>query len=149
MQLNEFLEGELILPDLTARDKAGVLEELVTPLGHKWPQLDLESAKAVLLEREGLGSTGIGDGIAIPHGKLDVLDEVSVVVGRSLPGVEFDALDQKPCHIFFLVMAPEHVAGMHLRILATISRTLKDEVFRQSFMQAEGKEGLWQLLQAT
>lgn len=149
MQLNEFLEGELILPFLEADNKTAVLEELLLPLGQKWPQLDLENAKTVLLEREGLGSTGIGDGIAIPHGKLEVLEEVAVVVGRSQQGVDFNALDQQPCHIFFLVMAPEHVAGMHLRILATISRTLKDEVFRRSFLQAEGKKDLWHLLQAS
>jgi PTS system nitrogen regulatory IIA component len=149
MQLNEFLAGELILPELKAQGKPEVLEELVAPLGPKWPQIDLKDAQEVLLEREQLGSTGIGDGVAIPHGKLDSLEEITVVVGRSSKGVDFQALDKKPCHIFFLVMAPEYVAGMHLRILACISRMLKDEVFRQSFIQAKGKEGLWELLQTT
>jgi PTS system nitrogen regulatory IIA component len=108
--------------------------------------LDRDKAHNILMEREGLGSTGIGDGVAIPHGKMDDLNDIVLVVGRSIQGVDFSAIDNKPCQIFFLVLAPEQVAGLHLRILAHVSRLLKDAEFRRTFLDAEGRDGLWQLL---
>jgi PTS system nitrogen regulatory IIA component len=124
------------------------LAELVKGIGEDLPELDTEAALNVLVEREALGTTGIGDGVAIPHGKMDSLDEIILAVGRSTKGVDFESLDFKPCTIFFLVLAPEQVAGMHLRILAHISRLLKDEEFRKSFMGANGREELWKLLRS-
>ncbi|WP_243546247.1 PTS sugar transporter subunit IIA [Pseudodesulfovibrio tunisiensis] len=146
MILGDYLDKKLIFPNLVSSTKSEVLKELVAPLGEAYSELDANEAVRVLLEREGLGSTGIGDGIAIPHGKLDDLDRILVLVGRSSEGVEFDALDHKPCHIFFLVLAPAQVAGMHLRILAHISRLLRDSSFRQEFMDAVDADTLWNLL---
>ncbi|MFP4213181.1 MAG: PTS sugar transporter subunit IIA [Desulfohalobiaceae bacterium] len=146
MQLADYLDRELILPDLRSSNKPDVLNELLEPLEGKSQDLDLEKAHAVLMERENLGSTGIGDGVAIPHGKMDELQDIVLIVGRSLQGVEFTAQDNKSCHIFFLLLAPEHVAGQHLRILAHVSRLLKDPGFRQTFMEAKGAKGLWNLL---
>lgn len=146
MTIGDLLSKELVLPDLSAGTKNGVLAELVAAAGDVVPGLDPEEAVAVLKEREKLGTTGIGDGIAIPHGKMRSIEKIVLVVGRSAGGVEFDALDHKPCTIFFLVLAPEQVAGQHLRVLANISRLLKDESFRKSFAAADGLDGLWQLL---
>ncbi len=138
-----------MLPALQADTKPAVLDELVTPVATVQPGFDTAKAKQVLLEREYLGTTGIGDGIAIPHGKLPDLEKIILVVGRSAGGVDFEALDLKRCSIFFLVLAPEQVAGMHLRILAHISRLLKEEAFRNEFMHAPDKESLWKLLART
>lgn len=149
MKLGDYLDKELVLPDLKAKTKSEVLAELVEPIGHKIPGFDTEKAHKVLLEREYLGTTGIGDGVAIPHGKLESLDDIILVVGRSPEGVDFEALDFKLCNVFFLVLAPEQVAGIHLRILAHISRLLKDESFRASFMACEDKDTLWDLLSQT
>jgi nitrogen PTS system EIIA component len=146
MRLDDYLQKEFVIPDLTGETKVDVLAELVAPLQAKWPDFDLEKAHRVLMEREVLGTTGIGDGVAIPHGKMENLEQIVIVVGRSLKGVNFEALDFKPCHILFLVMAPEHVAGLHLRILAHISRLLSNETFRNEFMAAEGLENLWTTL---
>lgn len=148
MQLADYLDEELILADLQSRNKRDVLTELLTSLGDKLPHLDLNKAQTILMERENLGSTGIGDGVAIPHGKMDDLEDIVLIVGRSLEGVDFQALDNQLCHIFFLVLAPEHVAGLHLRILAHVSRLLKDSEFRQAFLNAEGRQGLWSLLRS-
>ena len=146
MRLADYLRQEFVLDDLKAQNKEDVLAELVAPLSFHWPELDLVKAKRVLLDRENLGTTGIGDGVAIPHGKLVALGEIVIVVGRSLGGVDFEALDHKPCRIFFLVLAPEHVAGQHLRILAQISRLLSDESFRRGFLEASDGQSLWELL---
>jgi PTS system nitrogen regulatory IIA component len=146
MKLAEYLEQELIEPELEASTKSGALAELIEPVKRMHPDLDPDEAHRVLMEREQLGTTGIGDGVAIPHGKLKSLERIVVVCGRSLQGVEFEALDHNPCTIFFLVLAPEQSAGLHLRLLALISRLLKNPEFRQSFMEAEGRDGLWKLL---
>lgn len=146
MNLGDLLEKDLILPKLKAGTKKQVLAELVAAAADKLPELERDTALEVLIEREKLGTTGIGNGIAIPHGKMDHLENIVVVVGRSVLGVEFDALDQKPCHIFFLVLAPEQVAGLHLRVLAHISRLLKEEAFRKAFVEAETGDDLWRLL---
>ncbi|MGE4555435.1 MAG: PTS sugar transporter subunit IIA [Desulfovibrionaceae bacterium] len=146
MKLAEYLEQDLIAPDLKAANKSEALTELIELVKLKHPELDSEEAFRVLMEREQLGTTGIGDGVAIPHGKLKSLERIVVVCGRSLSGVEFEALDHSPCAIFFLVLAPEQSAGLHLRLLALISRLLKNPEFRESFAEAEDRDGLWRLL---
>lgn len=145
MRLGEFLDRGRILPDLAARDKPGALAELAAPLAQV-PGVDADAALRVLLERERLGSTAIGQGVAIPHGKLPGLDDVLLCVGRSRQGVDFGAQDLLPCRIFFLVLAPEQTAGLHLRMLAHISRLLRDSEFRRAFLEASGDEELWNLL---
>jgi len=147
MKILDFLDKECVLQELTGTDKSSVLMELVRPLKAVFPALDSDRIHEVLMEREQLGSTGIGDGIAIPHGKLEGLEKISLVVARSSAGVDFASLDHKPTHIFFLVLAPENVAGMHLRILAHVSRLLQNPSFRDSFLQAGDREALWALLQ--
>lgn len=146
MKLGEYLDKTMILPELTASTKEEVLAELVAPVIAACPELDGDTILGVLRERESLGTTGIGDGIAIPHGKHESLDKIMLVVARSTAGVDFEALDFKLCNIFFLVLAPEQVAGMHLRILAQISRLLKDPEFRKAFLIAPDADALWHLL---
>ncbi|WP_428558864.1 MAG: PTS sugar transporter subunit IIA [Solidesulfovibrio sp. DCME] len=148
MKLEDYLQPDFVIGELAAESKADVLAELVAPLSGHWPDFDAAKARQVLLDRESLGTTGIGDGVAIPHGKMESLQQIVIVVGRSLKGVNFDALDFKPCRIFFLVLAPEHVAGLHLRILAHISRLLSDESFRRAFLAAEDDAALWRVLTA-
>lgn len=146
MVLKDFMDRDLLLPDLKSTSKPEVLREMISVLVRKWPDFDAEAAFRVLRDRESLGSTGIGEGVAIPHGKLQGLERIVLVVGRSTTGIGFDALDHKPCRIFFMVLAPEQVAGLHLRILASISRLLKDESFRAGFLAAQGKEAFWDAL---
>jgi PTS system nitrogen regulatory IIA component len=147
MKLAEYLDKDLIISDLSARTKPEVLAELVSSLSAKFPHLDSKRVIQVLMDREMLGTTGIGDGIAIPHGKLDSIDQVLVIVGRSQTGVDFASLDHKPASIFFTVLAPSTVVGLHLKLLATVSRLLKDGAVRQAFANSPGQEGLWELLQ--
>ena len=112
------------------------------------PSLDLKTLMDVLIERERLGSTGIGDGIAIPHGKLNNLDKLLLSFGRSLAGVDFDSLDGKPAHLFFLVVAPENSAGAHLKTLARISRLLKSNAVRRDLMEAKDTQAIYSIIEA-
>ncbi len=147
MKLLDILNKDAIIPELTSRHKKGVLEELCQPLTQQ-KNVDKEALLKVLLEREKLGSTGIGDGIAIPHGKSDRITELSIACGRSKEGVDFESMDGKPTHLFFLLLAPENTAGVHLKALAKISRLLKDPSFRQEFMSASGAEEILDLITA-
>ncbi|MBW2059500.1 MAG: PTS sugar transporter subunit IIA [Deltaproteobacteria bacterium] len=146
MKISEILNKDLLIPDLQSKDKRGVLEELAGVLVAQGKLRDLKKVVEVLLEREKLGSTGIGDGIAIPHGKIRDLDGVVASFGRSRQGVDFESIDQKPTHLFFLLVAPENSAGTHLKALARISRLLKDPNFRKRLMEAETREQLYQII---
>ncbi|MCK4390743.1 MAG: PTS sugar transporter subunit IIA [Desulfobacterales bacterium] len=145
MKILDTLREEAIISELNATDKKEVLEELTGPVA-KASGVSQEEMVRVLLERERLGSTGIGGGIAIPHGKLKSLDSLLVGFGRSLEGVDFEAIDGKPAHLFFLLMAPENSTGAHLRMLARISRLLKDSTFRQRLMSAGDRVELYMVI---
>jgi len=147
MNLTEILKRDFILEELEARNQHDVLAELVGVFAKGGVRFDPEAMLQVLLERERLGSTGIGDGIAIPHGKLQGLDEILLSFGRSSEGISFDAMDGKPVHLFFLLMAPENSAGLHLKILAKISRMLKDPALRNNLLQAKSKEKIWRIIE--
>jgi len=147
MNLTEILKRDFILEELEARNQHEVLDELVRVFAMGGVRFDPEAMLQVLLERERLGSTGIGDGIAIPHGKLQGLDEILLSFGRSSEGIAFDAMDGKPVHLFFLLMAPENSAGLHLKILAKISRMLKDPALRNNLLQAKSKEKIWRIIE--
>jgi len=146
MKIVDLLNSNRILPSLTATTKKGVLEELADALVKGVDNLDRKKVVEVLLERESLGSTGIGDNIAIPHGKLPNIDKLFLCFGRSLQGINYDSMDGKPTHLFFLLMAPENSIGLHLKTLAKISRMLKDPAFRRNLMDAKDAEGIMKLL---
>ena len=146
MKITEILDQKLILSDLTSKTKKSVLEELVTHLAQYEENVNKEELLKALLEREKLGSTGINDGVAIPHGKLKNIGKLLAVFGRNREGIDFGALDGKPSHLFFLLVAPESSAGAHLKALARISRIAKSELFREKCMKAETREDLFQLM---
>lgn len=146
MKISDILSKDLVIPDLRETDKQSVLGELVRHLSLKVAGIDTSELLGVLLEREQLGSTGIGDGIAIPHGKLKDLKQLIAVFGKSAGGVSFDAMDGRPVHLFFLLVAPENSAGVHLKALARLSRLLKRNGFRQKLMSVADAEQLYQVI---
>ena len=146
MKIVEILDEGAIVEEISSRDKKGVLEELVGVLVKEGRVPDGKEAIQVLLEREKLGSTGIGEGIAIPHGKLPNLKNVVCAFGRSRTGIDFEAVDNQPVHLFFLLLAPENSAGEHLKALARISRLLKDNHFRQRLLEAKDKKEIYEII---
>jgi len=146
MRIQDIIPPEAVVDGLLAETKEGVLRELSEAICRRLPALSPDRLTAILLDREGLGSTGIGEGVAIPHGKIPGIDRLVTVFGRSRGGVQFASLDGKPARLFFLILAPENSAGMHLKALARISRLLKDQRFRGRLLAAEGTEGLSQVL---
>lgn len=148
MNIGEILSQDAVLPDLKAETKIGVLDELVAPLRVLHPELQAVDVVSILSQRESLGSTAVGDGVAIPHGKIPELSQLCLSVGRSLKGIDFSAPDGQPCHIFFLILMEEQGAGQHLRLLAQIARRAKEPVFRRKVYLAETAGQLWQAIVA-
>ncbi|HEY7528508.1 MAG TPA: PTS sugar transporter subunit IIA [Candidatus Deferrimicrobiaceae bacterium] len=146
MKLLDIVSSGGVVDDLRAGTKEGVLREMSEVVAANVPSLSAQGLTSILMDRESLGSTGIGDGVAIPHGKVPGIDRLVAVFGRSRDGVQFHSLDGKPAHLFFLVVAPEHSAGMHLKALARISRLLKDARFRRSLIDARDADDLRRIL---
>ncbi len=146
MKLLDIVSPGGVVDDLRAETKEGVLREMSEVVAAGLPFLSAQALTSILLDRESLGSTGIGDGVAIPHGKVPGLTRLAAVVARSRAGVQYHSLDGKPAHLFFLVVAPEQSAGMHLKALARISRLLKDARFRRSLMDARDADDLRRIL---
>jgi PTS system nitrogen regulatory IIA component len=147
MNIRDMLKREFIIKDLKATGKRGVLEEMAQVFTDQNGRADSETMVRVLLEREKLGSTGIGDGIAIPHGKLAGIEEILVGFGRSRTGVDFNSLDGRPVHLFFLIMAPDTSSAQYLKVLAKISRMLKDAKLRKDLLEAVSADDLYRVIE--
>jgi PTS system nitrogen regulatory IIA component len=146
MRVIDFLQPALITAELQATSKTGVLGELAELLARQQPLVDSATLKRVLEEREQLASTAIGDGIAIPHGKLDVVGQLVGALGRSRAGIEFDSIDGKPTHLVFMLVAPSNSTGVHLKALARLSRLFRDAEFRQRLLVADDAAGMYRII---
>ena len=146
MKIADILSGSSVISELSSKNKKEVLEELVSVMAEQDKRINKEELIEVLMERERLGSTGIGDGVAIPHGKLKNINALLASFGRSIDGVDFESIDGKPTHLFFLLVAPENSAGIHLKALARISRLLKDDSFRKDLMEGKSEGVLFQTI---
>jgi PTS system nitrogen regulatory IIA component len=146
MKIVEFLRPDAVIDNLTGQTAPAVLVELCRPIAAA-NRLDAQKLVETLLEREKLGSTGIGDGVAIPHGKVAGLPGLLASVGRSREGVDFKAIDGKRTFLFFTLFAPENCAGAHLKALARISRLFKNPAFRESILHAADAAGMFQLIE--
>src|SRR5205807_5565892 len=147
MKITDILSEDLVLPALAGRSKGEVIEELAGAVARRYRE-EVDRAKLVqaLEDRERLNSTALGEGVAIPHGKLPGLRRVVAAFGRSPAGVDFQSLDGKPTYLFFLLVAPEDSAGAHLKALARISRLLKDEAFRRRLVEAGAANDLYAII---
>ncbi len=140
------LTEELVVPELAGRTKPDVIEELAAVVHRVYPEIDQAALVRALEDRERLNSTALGEGVAIPHGKLPGVKRVVAAFGRSRAGIDFQSLDGRPTHLFFLLVAPEDSAGAHLKALARISRLLKDASFRERLMQAPDAAALFRTI---
>jgi PTS system nitrogen regulatory IIA component len=145
MKILDVLDKGSVIPELAARDKQAALEELAAPVA-RLARIGLREVVDVLLERERLGSTGIGGGIGIPHGKLKHLNQLVIAFGLSRKGIDFESLDGEPTRIFFLLMTPENSTGLHLKLLARISRILKNEPFKERLLRAKDADEIYEII---
>jgi len=146
MMIKNILKEELIIPELVSKNKIDVLKELIEVVHRVDDMIDKDLALKVLLDREKLGSTGIGEGIAIPHGKYKGIDRILVSFGRSIEGIDFEAMDGKPTHIFFLLLLPDNVSGTYLKILARISGLLKNINIRERILRSTSRKEIYKVM---
>lgn len=146
MKIVDLLQPAAIAADIEATGKNEALAELTDVMMKVANGLDRDEVIRVLQERERLGSTGIGEGVAIPHGKLKDIKKLLISFGRSRRGVDFDSMDGKPAHLFFLLIAPEESVGIHLKTLARISKLLKNPAVRRRLLDAAGSEEIYRII---
>jgi nitrogen PTS system EIIA component len=147
MKVVDFLSSNRVIPTLRGTSKSEVLTEMAEHLAKVQPGIDAVALGRALEERELLASTAIGDGIAIPHGKLDTVDSLMGVLGRSVLGLDFDSIDGKPTHLVFMLVAPTASTGAHLKALARLSRLFRDALFRQRLIDAPDGDAMFRIIE--
>jgi PTS system nitrogen regulatory IIA component len=146
MKIIDYLKEDGVISDLQGIEKLSVLKELSRVVVKPYQSPLAEEITEAVLYREKLGSTGIGEGIAIPHGRLKRSKDFIVSFGRSIKGIDFDSIDHQPTHLFFLVMAPENSAVNNLKLLGRIVTILKNASFKKRLMEARSHRELFQLI---
>jgi len=146
MKIEEILKKESVISDLLGDNKIDVIKEMTQSLKENNFIKNEEALLDTLMEREKLGSTGIGENVAIPHGKSDEVTQIITVLARSKKGVDFESLDKKPVHFICMVIAPANSTGQHLKALARISRLFKNQGLREGILQAENSDGIYSIL---
>lgn len=148
MKIMDILVRDAVILDVESDAKEALLAEMARALAKSVPSLDPDRLLHVLLEREALQSTGIGEGVAIPHGKMPALGQLVASFARSRRGLDFDSIDGQPTYLFFLLVVPEHSGGAHLKALARISRFFRDASFRQKLVEAESLDEVFAAIEA-
>lgn len=146
MKITDILSEDLVIPVLRGHTKSEVIEELAGLVARRYPEVEVDRLTQALEDRERLNSTALGEGVAIPHGKLPTIQRVIAAFGRSPEGIDFQSVDGKPTHLFFLLVAPDGSAGAHLKALARVSRLLKDEAFRARLLGAADAAALFAII---
>ncbi|XOF34140.1 MAG: PTS sugar transporter subunit IIA [Candidatus Electrothrix sp. YB6] len=139
------LEEQCILLELQSTDKESLLEEMAGAVQEKYPAMDKKTVRQVLMEREQIGSTGVGNGVAIPHGKFYGLERCLLCFGRSVRGIAFDAKDNKPVHFIIMILSPVDMVEEYLQVLARVSRVMNNAKNRNLFLRARSKKVIQQL----
>ena len=146
MLLSELLSADRVKVPLGSRTKDDVLRELVDLIAQRRPDVDLDAILASVREREQVLSTGIGGGVAIPHGKTPYVDQLMLAAGVAAHPIDFDALDGKPVHLFFLLVGPESASGAHVKALSRISRLLRRDQLRAELVSAPNAAAFLQVV---
>jgi nitrogen PTS system EIIA component len=146
VKITDFLTPDRVIADLTEKEKSAVLKEMAGQLADTESGLDPAQILKVLQDREKISTTAIGEGVAIPHGKLPNVQKVSALFARSLQGVDFASLDGEPTYLFFTLIAPQDAAADHLKALARISRLLKDPDLRRRLLAAATNQELYNII---
>ena len=146
MKIDEILNKESVIADLLGDNKIEVIKEMTQCLKKNNIIVNEKALFETLMEREKLGSTGIGENVAIPHGKSNEVSQIIIVFARSINGVDFESLDQKPVHFVCMVIAPAHSTGQHLKVLARLSRLFKNQGLREGILKSKSSDALYSTL---
>ena len=148
MSIVELLSPKMIIPTLKATNKVGVIKELASHAANQHREVDGQVLEQTLASREELSSTAIGDGVAIPHAKLESATSIFGTLARARDGIDFDSSDGQPTYLFFMLVAPVDTAGQHLMALARVSRLFRDENFKRKLLEAAHADEMFELISA-
>jgi PTS system nitrogen regulatory IIA component len=146
VKIIDFLTLDRVIAELGGKEKLEVLEEMANQLADSRTGIEAAQILRVLQDREKISTTAIGEGVAIPHGKLPTVEKISGLFARSLQGVDFASLDGEPTYLFFTLIAPQDAAADHLKALARISRLLKDPDLRHRLLAARSSQDLYDII---
>ena len=146
MKIDEILKRESVIAELLGNNKVDVIKEMTQCLKENNFIKNDQALFETLMEREKLGSTGIGENVAIPHGKSEEITQIITVLARSKNGVEFESLDKKPVHFVCMVIAPANSTGQHLKVLARLSRLFKNQGLREEILKAGNSDSIYSIL---
>lgn len=146
IKLSSLLKENLIELELEGKDKAGIIDELVGIINKSGKAKNKKALVLALIEREKLGSTAIGNGVAVPHAKIDDIKQTVLAFGRSIDGVDFNSLDGEKTHLFFMLISPKEDIGAHLKVLAKISHLIKDRFMVGLFKKAKSKKEILSII---
>jgi nitrogen PTS system EIIA component len=147
MKVVDFLAKDAVMPSLSGTSKAAVLAEMAKDLAKRQSGIDATELLRIITEREAQSSTALGDGIAIPHAKVESVLRVVGVLARSIPGLDFDSLDGNPTHIVCMLAVPNDAAGVHLQALARLSRLFRDASFMQKLLEAPDGASMYRAIE--
>ncbi|NIP37537.1 MAG: PTS sugar transporter subunit IIA [Candidatus Dadabacteria bacterium] len=146
MNITDELTKDAIIPHLESKTKNDVIKELASHICKHHPNINPQQASEVIMEREKLCSTALDAGVAIPHGKMSGLSNFAISFGKSTEGIDFESLDGKPTHLFILILSPENSSGMHLKLLAKISKIFKIQEFRSKLLNANTSGEIYDII---
>jgi len=146
IKLSSLLKESLIELKLEGKDKAEIIDELVNIISKSGKVKSKKALTSALMERENLGSTAIGNGVAVPHTKIDGIKHTVLAFGRSSGGVDFNSLDGEKTHLFFMLISPKEAIGVHLKVLAKISHLIKDRFMVGLFKKANSKKEILSII---
>ncbi|QSX09344.1 PTS sugar transporter subunit IIA [Alkalibacter rhizosphaerae] len=147
MEITKLLSKERATFELKSNNKEDVIKELTALLAEDGVVTDAEVFIQAVMKREADFSTGIGMGVAIPHGKSTAVKEAALAFGKSTSGIDYESMDDKPAHLFFMIAVPEASSDVHLKVLAELSRKLMHEEVRDQLMEATTYDALLQSFQ--
>jgi PTS system nitrogen regulatory IIA component len=146
MKISDFLDVDTIITNLSSTTKKEVIGELSASISNNHQHINQERLSEILQEREELCSTALDSGVAVPHGKLGGITDVIIGFGRSMEGIQYDSLDQKPTHFFITLVAPEDITSLHIQLLAKISKIFKDQEFRTKLIKCESIQEIYEAI---
>jgi fructose-specific phosphotransferase system IIA component len=145
MKLTELLTLETVIPELQAENKEDVINELIDLFKDDPRIVDIEKVRDTVMAREKILSTGVGKNFAVPHGKTDAVSDIICAFGKTPKPLDYNALDQQPVHLVFLIVGQDSLVSVHIKLLSRISRMMTKDEFREKLMRAETKEEILSL----
>ncbi len=148
MKISDLLDSNTVLPGLSACNKSGAINELIDALSSKLDEPTITSVRQAVMDRENIMSTGVGKGLAIPHGKSSQLTETYAAFGKLITPVEYDAIDGEPVNILFLLVGPKSQNSVHIKMLSRISRLLNSSAFREKLLACNDTDKIIELFRS-